>query len=118
MGNLSKAAVSLYGTLPTSLASQFHTRKEEIVCRRLTIVLTGQGATTDIGASALGFQTLIDCSGLMDVTNAKGYLAIVDPTNNCIMLYDGAAAPAPVAVTTTVAQITVYGTLQTSAALT
>lgn len=115
MATLAKSAVALYGSLP---ANQFHTIKEELVYRRLTLTLTGQGGQTNtITAAALGFDTLISCSSLWDATNSKGYPATIDPVNNLLILLDGSAAPAPVDVTAT-AYITVLGTTLTSPALT
>lgn len=120
MATLAKSAVTLYGANATlQVANQFHARQEELVWRRLTLVLTGQGGLTNtITAAALGFDILINCTGLYDKTAGKGYLAVVDPSTNTIILFDGAAAPAPVDVTTTVAYISVMGNLATSAALT
>jgi hypothetical protein len=120
MATLAKSAVSLYGSgNAAKIANQFHAREEELVYRRLTLVLTGQGgATNTISASALGFDTLVDCSPLWDSTNSKGYPAVVDPAHNVIILLDGSAAPAPVDVTSSAAYITVLGTTRTSAALT
>lgn len=120
MAALAATAVSLYGTLPSNLSSsEFHARDEKLVTRRLKLVLTGQGgATNTIGASALGFSLLVDCSTLFDATNSKGYPAAVDPANNVIILFDGAAAPAPVDVTSTVTYITVTGVLKVTPSLT
>ncbi len=112
MAALASTAVSLYPTDGSAESYPNGQGDRSVVQRRLKLVLTGQGiATTDtIGAAALGFETLISCSTLYDATNNKGYPAAVDPANNIILLFDGAAAPAPVAVTTTVAYITVIGT--------
>lgn len=120
MATLAKSAVTLYGTgAAAQVYNQFHALKEELVFRRLILVLTGQGGLTNtITAAALGFDTLLDCSMLVDKTNGKGYPAAVDPSTNTIVLYDGAAAPAPVDVTTTVAYITVLGITTVSPALT
>lgn len=120
MATLAKSAATLYGSgNAAKVANQFHARQEELVWRRLTLVLTGQGGLTNtISASALGFDALLDCTGLYDKTNGKGYLAVVDASTNTIILFDGAAAPAPVDVTSTVALISVLGTIRTSASLT
>lgn len=119
MANLAKSAVSLYGTGLVALSSQFHARQEQLVYRRLTLVLTGQGsATNTIPAHSLGFETLVNCGALWDSTNSKGYPAVVDPVNNVVLLLDGSAAPAPLDVTSSAAYITVLGTLQVSASLT
>lgn len=82
----------------------------EIVSKSLLLVLTGQGgATNTIGAAALGFTTLLDCSNLIDSTNSKLYLASVDPVNNVILLA-ATAADTYADITTTAAYITVTGT--------
>lgn len=113
MAALGSSAVSLY---PTSGPSEWFPRGKDdrtVIQRSLLLVLTGQGgATNTIGASALGLQTLLECSALWDATNAKGYPAVIDPVNNVIILLDGAAAPAPVDVTTTAAYITVTGAVK------
>lgn len=120
MATLAKSAVTLYGANGAAqVANQFHSRQEELVWRRLTLVLTGQGGLTNtITAAALGFDAIVNCSGLYDKTAGKGYLAIPDISTNTIILFDGAAAPAPVDVTTTVAYINVLGVTSISAALT
>lgn len=89
-----------------------------VITRRLKLVLAGQGIqTTDtIGASALGFDKLLECSNLFDDTNNVGYPAVIDPITNTILLLDGQAAPAPVAVTSSAAYITVTGTVKTPSA--
>lgn len=118
MGALAKSAVALYPSTAISSA-EFKLNTSEIVVRRLKLTLTGQGGQTNtIGAHALGFATLVGCSTLFDATNSKGYPATIDPVNNLLILCDGAAAPAPVDVTTTAAYITVWGTLDISPALT
>lgn len=112
MAALASSAVSLYPTLSTGGGDLYPAGKDQrqIVGRRLLLVLTGQGgATNTIGAAALGFSSLLWCSNLWDATNSKGYPAVVDPANNVIILMDGAAAPAPVDVTSTVTYITVFG---------
>jgi len=84
-----------------------------VITRRLKLTLTAQGDQTDtIGAAALGFDKILECSNLFDDTNNKGYPAVVDPVTNTIILLDGAAAPAPVAVTSSAAYITVTGTVK------
>lgn len=118
MSALAASAVSLY---PTALgaAEWFPRGKDDrtVITRRLKLVLTGQGGQTNtIGASALGFTEVLECSNLFDDTNNVGYAAVVDPVTNVILLLDGAAAPAPVDVTTTAAYITVTGTYKLSAA--
>lgn len=120
MATLAKSAVTLYGaTGLAKVANQFHARKEELVYRRLTLVLTGQGGLVNtITAAALGFDTLINCSTLYDATNGVGYPAVVNPATNTIVLLDGAAAPAPVDVTTTVAYILVLGVTTVNPTLT
>lgn len=120
MSALAKSAVALFGTgAAAQVANQFHNREEELVVRRLTLTLTGQGGQTNtIGASTLGFATMVSCSGLWDATNSKGYPAVIDPVNNLLILLDGSAAPAPVDVTSAAAYITIVGTTSPSAALT
>jgi hypothetical protein len=110
MAALAKAAVSPYGGFANISAAEFYQRNSQLVVRRLKLVLTGQGGQTNtIGAHALGFELLVDCSTLFDATNSKGYPAAIDPVNNILVLFDGAAAPAPVDVTSTATYITVYG---------
>lgn len=112
MAALAASAVSLY---PTTGPNEYYPGGKDqrgIVTRRLKLVLTGQGDQTDtIGAAALGFNQITECSNLFDDTNNKGYPAVVDPVANIIILLDGAAAPAPVAVTSTATYITVTGTV-------
>lgn len=120
MATLAKSAATLYGSsAAVQVRNQIHSRAEELVWRRLKLVLTGQGGLTNtITAHALGFSTLVSCSALFDATNSKGYPAAVDPVNNIIVLFDGAAAPAPVDVTSTATYINVLGVLDISASLT
>jgi len=108
MATLAATAVSFY---PTGSGSDIYFGKDSsIVKRRLKLVLTGEGGQTNtITAAALGFSKLIECSGLFDDANNKGYLAVVDPVANTIVLFDGAAAPAPVDVTSSASYITVTG---------
>jgi hypothetical protein len=88
-----------------------------VIARSLKLTLTGQGGQTNtIGASALGLDTVLSCSNLFDDENNKGYPAVVDPVLNVILLLDGAAAPAPVDVTSTGGYITVVGTVKPSTA--
>lgn len=110
MAALAATAVSVY---PTTGGEYYSSGKgsRDLLTRRLKLVLTGQGGLTNtIGAAALGFNKLLDCGNLYDVTNGKGYPAVVDPSTNTIILFDGAAAPAPVDVTSTVTYISVTGT--------
>lgn len=117
MAALGASAVTFYGGLST--ASEFYMRNSELVVKRLKLVLTGQGGQTNtIGAHALGLELIVNCSNLFDATNAKGYPAAVDPVNNIIVLFDGAAAPAPVDVTSTATYITVWGVPRLTASLT
>lgn len=113
MAALASTAVSLY---PTAIGeAEFFPRGKDdrnYIARRLKLVLTGQGGQTNtIGAAALGFGTIVDASNLFDDTNNVGYATVVDPVLNLLLLLDGAAAPAPVDVTTTAAYLTVYGTV-------
>jgi len=109
MAALASTAVTLY---PNNSSGSYRVKTNGgILCRRLKLVLTGQGGQTNtIGAAALGFSKVIDCSNLFDATNSKVYPAVVDPVNNIIILADGSAAPAPVDVTSTATYITVTGT--------
>lgn len=115
MGALASSAVSLYptvanGGLNTAQWTEGGPVDKKLLVRRLKLVLTGQGSQTNtIGADALGFAVLVDCSTLFDDTNNVGYPAVVDPVANVILLLDGAAAPAPVDVTSSAAYITVRG---------
>lgn len=109
MAALAASAVSDY---PTDLSQRFYPDKgnRQVIQKTLKLVLTGQGDQTDtIGAAALGFSKLISCSNLFDDSNNKVYPAVVDPVTNTIILADGAAAPAPVAVTAAATYITVVG---------
>ena len=109
MAALAASAVSDY---PTDLSRRFYPDKgnRQVIQKTLKLVLTGQGDQTDtIGAAALGFSKLISCSNLFDDSNNKVYPAVVDPVTNIIILADGAAAPAPVAVTAAATYITVVG---------
>lgn len=114
MAALAASAVALY---PTGLGqAEFYPKGKDdrsVITRRLKLTLTGQGTATDsIGASALGFGELINCSALWDGQNSKGYPAVVDPSTNTILLLDGSAAPAPLQVTSTAAYIVVTGTFK------
>lgn len=84
-----------------------------VITRKLKLTLTGQGGQTNtIGAAALGLDRILDCSNCFDDTNNVGYPVVVDHVTNTINLLDGAAAPAPVDVTSTAAYITVTGTVK------
>lgn len=110
MAALASSAVALY---PTTGGADFYPAgkgDKTLVMKRLKLTLTGQGgATNTIGAAALGFDQLVSASTLWDAQNSKGYPAVIDPVNNVIILLDGAAAPAPVDVTSTGGYITVVG---------
>lgn len=118
MAALAASAVSLYPTpsVTATRPSEWYpggTDQKEIITRSLSIASLAQGDATDtIGASALGFTTILDAGTLWDATNSKGYPIVIDPVNNIIILLDGSAAPAPVKVTTTLAYITVTGTVK------
>jgi hypothetical protein len=119
MAALAKSAVSPYGGFANISAAEFYQRNSQLLIRRLKLVLTGQGGQTNtIGAHALGFELLVDCSSLFDDANDKGYPAAVDPVTNTIVLFDGSAAPAPVDVTSTATYITVYGVPRLTPSLT
>lgn len=110
MAALDSSAVSDY---PTNRSGAYYPDKgnRNVLSRSLKLVLTGQGGQTNtIGAAALGFGQLLSCSNLFDDTNNVGYPAVIDPVTNVVLLLDGAAAPAPVDVTTTAAYITIVGT--------
>jgi hypothetical protein len=111
MSALATTAVSLY---PDNPSSEFYPRGKDdrtVICRRLKLVLTGQGtAANPITAAALGVDKLLRVSNLVDASNNKGYPAAVDPVNNIVLLFDGAAAPAPVDVTAAATYILVEGT--------
>lgn len=57
---------------------------------KLTGVSVG-GATNTIGAAALGFSELLNCSSFYDTTNNKIIPAMVDPVNGVILLGAGTA---------------------------
>lgn len=117
MATLAKSAATLASTNFSS--EEFYADKHALVWRRLKLVLTGQGGQTNtITAHALGFSLLVMCGTLFDDTNNKGYPAAVDPVTNTIVLFDGAAAPAPVDVTSSASYIAVLGVLDTTPALT
>lgn len=119
MAALAKTAVALYGGATAISAAEFHANRTELIWRRLKLTLTGQGGQSNtIGAAALGFSLLVSCSALFDDENNKGYPAAVDPVTNTIVLFDGAAAPAPVDVTSNAGYISVLGVLSSSASLT
>lgn len=108
MAALASTAVSLYPT--SAREAENYTSTKGTFFRRLKLVLTGQGgATNTIGAAALGFKKLTDCSQLFDVTGAKVIPATVDPVNNVILL-GAPGTGVPTDVTTTVAYIMVWGT--------
>lgn len=119
MATLAKSAATLYGANGLAqTANQFHSRQEELVYRRLKLVLTGQGGQTNtIGARALGFGTLVSCGNMFDDTNNLVYGAVVDPVTNTIVV-DAGNAGTPTDVTTTAAYITVLGVLDISPSLT
>ena len=111
MAALAASAVSLY---PTDImaAERFPDKGQRgVITRSLKLVLTGEGGLTNtIGSSALGFTKVLACSNLWDKTNGKGYPAVIDPVLDIVVLLDGAAAPAPVDVTSSETYITVTGT--------
>lgn len=122
MSILASSAVSLYPT-PGPTATRPPEWYSEgkgtrgIITRSLKITSLAQGDQTDtIGAAALGLSNILDASSLWDATNNVGYIAVIDPVNNIIILLDGSAAPAPVKVTTTTAYITVTGTVKSPSA--
>lgn len=120
MAALTAAGVSLYPSTDPSATQTFQNEwfpmgkdNRNVISRKFVLTLSGQGsATNTIGASVLGFTTLIDASVGWDATNSKGYPAVVDPVNNVIILLDGAAAPAPVDVTSSAFYIIVTGTVK------
>lgn len=112
MASLAASAVDLYPTAATGGGEWFPAGKgsRNVIGRRLKLTLTGQGgATNTIPAAALGFKTLYFANDLWDSQNSKGYPTTIDPVNNILILLDGAAAPAPVDVTSTGAYVTVIG---------
>jgi len=107
MAALASSAVSIYPT--GSAGSYYEGRNQNVIVKRLKLVLTGQGGQTNtIGAAALGFGSLIRCSNLFDDTNNLVYGAVVDPVANVILL-DAGSSGTPTDVTAT-AYITVTGT--------
>lgn len=110
MAALAATAVSYYPTQLGSSELLGGLGQRGVVTKRLKLVLTGQGgASNTIGATALGFKTLIGCSNLYDATNGKLYQAAVDPVNNVVLL-SAIAADTVADVTTTAAYINVTGT--------
>lgn len=121
MAALVAADVALYPAAGNSATNSrpnewFPTQNRNIIARSLVINLAQGGQTNTIGAAALGLSVILGCSNLFDDTNNKGYLAAVDPVTNTIILFDGAAAPAPVDVTAAACYITVWGTQKIPAA--
>lgn len=120
MAALAASAVALYPpTVPSATAAPpaewFPLGKDnrQVLARRLKLTLTGQGGQSNtIGASVLGFDYLLETSNGFDDENNKGYPAVIDPVANVIILLDGAAAPAPVDVTSNAFYITVTGTVK------
>lgn len=108
MAALASSAVSLYPT--GSSGSYYPGRSQDVICKRLKLVLTGQGGQTNtIGAAALGFGKLISCTSLFDDSNNLVYGAVVDPVLNVILL-DAGNAGTPTDVTAAATYITVTGT--------
>jgi hypothetical protein len=112
MAALAASAVSLY---PTGLGeAEFYPNgkgDQTLITRRLKIDLTGQGgATNTIGAAALGFNKLICCSDMNDVSGTKVYPAAVDPTTNVIHIADVSSSNAYGDVSGTSVYLTVTGT--------
>lgn len=109
MAALASTAVQL---ATTDGASAWYTRGKDnrnVVTRKLLIALTGQGgAANTIGAAALGFSKLIDCSSLFDSQNALIYDAVIHPSLNAIVLAN-VGTGALVDVTSANAYITVTG---------
>lgn len=110
MAALAASAVSIY---PTDLNSAefFPAGKGSRAFgqRKLKLTLTGQGGQSNtIGATALGFATIMSCSNLFDDENNIVYPAVVDPVANVILLMSGDSDPTD--VTSNAAYITVTGT--------
>jgi hypothetical protein len=123
MAALDPSAVALYpGITPSATVSRpsewpVGQKGSDIITRSLVITSLAQGDATDtIGASALGFTTLLSCGTLWDATNSKGYPTVINPITNIILLLDGQPAPTPVKVTTTTAYITVTGSKKAASA--
>lgn len=105
MSALASTAVSPYPT--DGSGSYYPGRDQQIVCKRLKLVLTGQGGQTNtIGAAALGFGKLLQCSNGFDDQNNVGWVAVIDPVANVLLFIDGV----PTDVTSTATYITVTGT--------
>lgn len=113
MAALASSAVSFY---PTSLSSSdFVLQNQRFTVHRLKLVLTGQGGLTNtIGFAALGMSIIVFATSLWDATNSVGYAVAIDPVNSLLVLLDGAAAPAPVDVTSSAAYITLIGVSKTT----
>jgi hypothetical protein len=115
MATLTTAATALYPTFPNGgqSTSEIYVgglNNRAMVQRSFKLTLTGQGGLTNtITAAALGFARLQGSYTLWDAQNSKGYPTVVDPVNNILILLDGAAAPAPVDVTSNAAYVTVLG---------
>lgn len=118
MGALAASAVSLISETSYGPAEWFTFGKDNrnVITRRLKLVLTGQGGQTNtIGASALGFDKILECGNLFDDSNNLVYGAVVDPITNTIVL-DAGNAGTPTDVTAAATYITVTGTVKTPSA--
>lgn len=116
MASLAASAVSLY---PTDNSSEFFPLgkdNRDIICRRLKLVLDGQGGALNlIGASALGFTKLLECSNMSIIANNKVLAAVVNPSLNAIQILEPASGDA--VDTTADVYLTVTGTAKLSPAI-
>jgi hypothetical protein len=113
MASLASSAVTPYptGDIAASEWASPGKGNRGIYTRRCKVALTGQGGTTNtIPASAFGFNKLIACSNLVDISGAKVVGAAVDPTRNIIIL-GVAGTGVPGDVTSAESYITVEGTV-------
>lgn len=115
MATLLSAAVALYPTFANGGQQVSETYiggldRRALLQRSFKLTLTGQGGQTNtITAAALGFARLVSADNLFDDENNKIYPTVVDPVANVLLLADGAAAPAPVDVTSNAAYVVVRG---------
>lgn len=89
MADLEASAVSVYPTDGSGEFFPYGKDNRDVIGRRLKLVLTGQGSTTNkITASALGFTKLLTVTSLYAPTEVLVLPAAVDPINNIIVLGD------------------------------
>ena len=112
MADLLSSQVTLAGGSTNLAGDEFFAGEKARAVFARRIKLTGGtcgSAANKIGAAALGFKKLVDCSSLWDANASKLYRAGVDPVNNNILLA-AVASDTPADVTHVSSFITVWGT--------